>query len=106
MLFHVNAVEHVDAHEVNEQAAEQRRVAAGLEPEEQVYILRCIRATWIDDDNAAAALGAIAHHALIQNGMTPCRVRTDQQDQVGFVEILVTARHGVGAEGPHMARHR
>ncbi len=38
--------------------------------------------------------------------MAPGRVGADQHDQVGLVEILVAARHRVGAEGPPVRRDR
>ena len=38
--------------------------------------------------------------------MAPGRVGADQHQQIGFIEIVVTAGHGVGAEAAAMTRHR
>ncbi len=34
-----------------------------------------------------------------QHRMAPGRIGADQHQQIGFVEILIAAGHGVGAEG-------
>ncbi len=38
--------------------------------------------------------------------MAPGGVRADEHQEVGLVQVLVAARHGVGAEGPAVRRHR
>jgi hypothetical protein len=38
--------------------------------------------------------------------MAPCRVGADQHQEIGLVEILIAAGHGVGAEGAALAGDR
>ena len=91
---------------LREQPAEQSRVGAGRDRQEQIGFLCRRRAARINHDDARAAIVAVRHDALEQHGMAPGRVRTDENDQIGAVEILVGAGHGVGAESAPMARDR
>ena len=52
----------------------------------------------IDHDDARAARPAIVLHAPEQDGVAPGRIRADQHEEIGLVEVFVAARHGVGAE--------
>lgn len=90
---------------MDEEAGEQRRVGAGLEAEEQIDIAGGVGTARVDHDHARAALPTVLQHALEQHGMAPGRIRADEDEQVGLVEILVAAGHGVGAEGAAMARN-
>ena len=60
----------------------------------------------IDGDDLGAALLARRHQALIEDRMAPGHVAADQDDQIGFLQILVAARHHIFAEGAHMAGDR
>ena len=48
----------------------------------------------------------VGEHALEQHRMAPRRVGADQHQQIGLVEILIAAGHGIGAERAAMARDR
>ena len=48
----------------------------------------------------------VGDHALVQHRMAPRRVGADQHQEVGLVEIVIAARHGVGAEGAAVAGDR
>ena len=50
--------------------------------------------------------GPRVDHAAEQDRVAPGGVRADQHDEVGLVEVLVAARHGVGAEGAPVGRDR
>ena len=91
---------------MHQQSGEQRGVGAGLQPQEQIGVAGGIGAARIDHDDARAALLLVGEHALEQNRMAPRRVGADQHQQVGLIEILIAARHGVGAESAAMARDR
>ena len=81
--------------EMHQQAAEQRGVGARRDRQEQIGVVRRHGAARIDHDQLGAAVAPVAHHALEQHRMAPRRVRADQHDQVGEIEVLVVARHDV-----------
>ena len=90
-----------------QQAIEQQYIGARAHRQMQIGHLAGRRAARIDDDDAqrrAPLLGL--DDALIQHRMTPGRVRADQHDQVGQLQVLVTPRHQVFAERPLMSGHR
>ena len=79
------------------------RCRCRFQSEEQIGISGGIGPAWIDHDDARAALLLVGEHALKQHRMAPGRVGADQHQQIGLVEVLVAAGHGVGAEGAAMA---
>ena len=92
---------------VDEQAVEQRDVAC------RASSARCRSAS----SQVAVRRGSMTttrvprglpggREALVQHRMAPRGVAADQHDEVGFVEVLVAARHHVLAEGAHVARDR
>ncbi len=85
----VAIVERAAVGEMHEQAAEQRRVHAGRDAEKEVGILGGGGAARIDHHDLGAALALVPDHALEQHGMAPGRVRADENEQVGRVEIVV-----------------
>jgi hypothetical protein len=89
--------------EMHQEPGEQRGVGARLQSEKQLGVFCAVGAARIDHDHARAALLPVREHALEQHGMAPGRVGADQHEQVGLVEVLVTAGHGIGAEGAAMA---
>ncbi len=99
-------VERVRFGEMHQQPAEQRGVRAGRQPQKQVGVLGGGGAARIDHDDLGAALAPVLDHALEQHRMTPGGVRADEDDEVGRLEVVVGAGHGVGAEGAAMAGHR
>ena len=54
----------------------------------------------------APRLLLVGDHALVQHRMAPRRVGADQHQQVGLIEIVIAAGHGVGAEGAAVAGDR
>ena len=91
----------------DQQAIEQSNVAAGSKRQVQVGNLAGLGAARIDHHDVhpgPCALGRL--QALKQDGMTPGEIAADQHDEIGQFEILVEARHRVGAEGALVARHR
>ena len=90
---------------MHQQSGKQRGVHAGPDGEMQVGFLRGRGAARIDHDELRTARAAILKHALKENRMTPCGIRTDQHDQIGKIEILVKSRHRVGPEGALVACH-
>ena len=83
--------------EMHEQAGEEDAVGAGFQRQDEIGILGGRGDARVDDHDFRAALSAVLLDAPEQHGMAPGRVGADQYDQVGTVEILVTARYGVGA---------
>ena len=59
----------------------------------------------IDHDLRAALLRG-RREALVEHRMAPGEIRADQHDEIGQLEILVGAGHGVGAEGALVAGDR
>ncbi len=102
----VGVIERKRVGEMREQAAEQRGIHAGRDRQEQVGVFGGRGAPRIDDDQFGAALAFRGNHPLIEDRMTPRRVRADQHDEVGFVDVPVDAGHGVGAESAAMAGNR
>ena len=102
----VVAVEHAVIGEVNQQPAEQRRIGARLQPQEQIVVADGIGPARIDHDHPRAALLLVDEHALVQHRMAPGRIGADQHQKVRLVEIFITARHRVGAEGAAVAGDR
>ena len=99
-------VERAVVGEMHQQSGKQRGVGAGLQPQKQVGIPGGIGAARIDHHHARAALLLVGEHALEQHRMAPGGVGADQHQEIGLVEILVAAGHGVGAEGAAMAGDR
>ncbi len=60
----------------------------------------------IDDDDLGAAPRARVEHAAEEDRVAPGRVRADEDDEVGLVEVLVAAGHRVGAESAPVAGDR
>ena len=106
MAFDVVPIERAVVGEVRQQPAEQRGVGARLQPQKQVVVADGIGPARIDHDDAGAALLLVGEHALVQHRMAPGRIGADQHQQVGLVEILVAAGHGIGAERAAVARDR
>ena len=102
----IRVVEHAPVGEMHQQAAEQRGVHPGRDGKKEVGILRGGGAARIDHDDLGAALALVPDHALEQHRMAPGGVRADQDEEVGGVEVLVAAGHGVGAEGAPVAGDR
>jgi hypothetical protein len=91
--------------EMHQQPAEQRGVGAGLQSQKQIGIAPSVRRGSITTMRRRAPL-LVGQHALEQHRMAPGGVRADQHQQIGLVEVLVAARHGVGAEGAAVAGDR
>ncbi len=106
VTFDVVVIERAVVGKLHQQSREQRGVGAGLQPEEQVGLAGAVGPARIDHDEARAAPLLVGEHALEQHRMAPCGVGADQHQQVGLVEILVAAGHGVGAEGAAVAGDR
>jgi len=85
------------------QAIEQSHIGAGPDGQMQVCGLSRRRAARVYDDYFRAPFLARDHEALEQNRMAPGEVRSDEDDEIGELEILVAPRNRVSAEGPHMA---
>ena len=101
----VVAVEHAVIGEMDQQPAEQRRIGARLQPQEQIVVADGIGPARIDHDHPRAALLLVGEHALVQHRMAPGRVGADQHQKIRLVEIFIAARHRVGAEGAAVARN-
>ena len=89
--------------EVDQQAAEQRRIGAAADLQHQVGVVGRRGAARINDNELGAARALVGDDALIEHRVAPGRIGADQHDQVGGIEILVAARHGVGTERAPMA---
>ena len=99
-------IERAVVRKMHQQSAKQRAVGTGPDAQEEIGVCRGVGPARIDHDYARAAPLLVGEHALVQHRMAPRRVRADQHQEVGFVEILITAGHSVGAEGAAMARNR
>ena len=75
----------------------------------QICLLGCLGAAGVDHYKLGSAPFARGLDPLPDHRMAPRSVRTDQQDQVRFIEIVISARHHVLAERTVMrsdcARH-
>ena len=91
---------------MHQQPAEQRGVGARLNPQKQIGVFRRIGAARIDHHDARAALAACWRPCAgtAPDGTTPHWSRP--APEIGLVEILVAAGHGVGAEGAAVAGDR
>ena len=100
----IGLVERAAIGEMDQKPAEQRGVGAGRDGQEQIRLQRRHGAARIDDHDAGAALGLVAHDALEQDRMAPGRIGAGEHHEIGEVEIGVSARHRVGSEGTALAR--
>ena len=91
--------------EPGQQPVEQVHVGAGRERQVQVGDFGGRRAPRIERDDLRAPLLAGREHALQDDRVTPCGVRTHQHDQVGRLEIVVTHGHDIFAERPLVPGH-
>ena len=92
------AVERSGLGEMHEETAEQRRVRAGRDRKEEIGFVAGRGPPGIDDDDLGAAPRARVEHAAEEDRVAPGRVRADEDDEVGLIEILVAAGHRVGSE--------
>ena len=92
--------------EIGEQTVEQQDVHAQGERQMQIGCFGGDGAARVDVDDLRSALLARRHQALIEHRVAPGHVAADLNDEIGFLQILVAARHDILAEGAHMARHR
>ncbi len=104
-LLQVASVERPALVDRHQEPVEQRHVGADPQRQMQVRPVAGRGAARIDDDDLRAPRGLRGKCALVQHRVAPGEVGTDEHDQVGLVDILVGARHGVGAEGPLVPRH-
>ncbi|KAH2814573.1 hypothetical protein KXV85_004727, partial [Aspergillus fumigatus] len=74
--------------QMDQQAGKQRGVGARFEAQEQIDVARGVGAARIDHDHACAALLPVLDHALEQHGVAPGRVRADEDQEIGTVEII------------------
>jgi hypothetical protein len=72
----------------------------------QIGILARLGAARIDHDQFRPPRGAHGLHALIDDRVAPGGVRSDQNEQVGLVEIVIARGHDILAEGAQMAGDR
>jgi hypothetical protein len=91
---------------VDEKPAEQGGVLSWRDWQDEIGIFSRRRATWIDHHQLRAARMFVGDHALIENRMTPGRIRADEHDHIGKIEIRIAAGDGVAAEGAAMAGDR
>ena len=100
------AIERASVGEMGKQAVEQQYVRAGRERQMQIGGFGGDGAARVDVDDLRSALLARRHQALIEHRMAPGHVAADLNDEIGFFQILVAARHDILAEGAHMAGDR
>ena len=100
------AVERAAAAEIGEQPVEQRTsVSRRIARCRSAISAVAVRRGSIDDDAASpGAPPCAARDALEEHRMAPGEVRADEHDEVGLLEVLVVARHGVCAEGAACGR--
>ena len=84
--------------EIGQQPAEEGRIGTRCNRQKQVGIVSRRGAARIDHHDPGAALALVCDHPLVQHRMAPGGVRSDQHDEVGAVDIFISARHGVGPE--------
>ena len=103
----IASVERAAAPRCREQAVEQSDVAVGRDRQMQVGDVRRHGAARIDqhDLHLRPRLPG-RREALVEHRMAPGEVGADQHDEIGELEILVAARHRVGAEGAPVAGDR
>ena len=89
-----------------QKTVEKSDVCSGAKGQMQIRHLSGLGAARIDDDKLDAAPRPGRLDPLPDHGMAPGGVGADQHDQIGRLQILVTGRHDVLAEGPQMGRHR
>ena len=102
----VVAIERAVIGKMHQQPAEQRRISARLQSQEQIVVADGIGSARIDHDHPRAALLLVDEHALVQHRMAPGRVGADQHQKIRLVEIFIAARHRVGAKSAAVARNR
>ncbi|CAM3492555.1 hypothetical protein TSHO111613_24800 [Tsukamurella hominis] len=91
--------------EQREQAVEQREVGARADRQVQVGLRRGRGAPRVDHDQLRARLDPV-HHAQEQDRVAVGHVGAGDEEDVGVVEVVVTAGRPVGAEGLLVARSR
>ena len=92
--------------EIDQQPAEQRSVLPRRNRQMQRGRFGRRGDPRIDIDQRRAARLLRLHHALIENRMTPGGIRTDEHEEIGFLQVIVAAGYRVGAENPLVAGHR
>ena len=91
---------------MREQSGEQRDVRAGREAQMQVGGVGRRGRARIDGDDLRSALLPRRHEPLVKDGVAPGEIGADEHNEIGELEILVQARHGVRAERPSVAGDR
>jgi len=100
------AVQRAGIVEISQKPAPKCDIRSRRQRQMQIGGFRRGRTARIECDDFGAAFFAGRHHALVQNRVAPGHVATDLDDQIGFFQIVVTARNHIFAEGAYMSRHR
>ncbi len=106
MPLHELAVRCAAAMQMVEQAQEQGDVGVRRQRKVQVGFLCRVRGARIEDDDTGAARLARGEDSLEQHRVAPGRVRADQNDEVGLVQVLVGAGHRIGTESADVSGDR
>jgi hypothetical protein len=99
MRLDIALIDAARALKVREKSGEQGNVGAGRDRQMDIGDLRGRGGARIDDDDFGSALLARRDEPLEQDRVAPGEIRADQHDEVGELEILIEAGHGVRAEG-------
>ena len=94
----VPSIDRVGTSDLRQEAVEQRDVATRRNRQMHVRDLARRGAARIDHHDLCAALVAGRRQPLEQHGMAPREIRSDDNDEIGLLDVLVVARHGVRAE--------
>jgi IMP dehydrogenase/GMP reductase len=101
----IGAVAQAHSVEMIKQAQKKRDVGIGSDRQMQIGGFRRHGTARIDDHDLGAAPLARGKEALEQDGVAPRHVGADENDEIGLLQILIGARHGIGPEGADVACH-
>ena len=90
----------------HQQVVEQRHIRPRGQRQVQIGKVRCGGAARVDvDDFHRRAGGFGGHDPLEQHRVAPGQVAAHQHHQIGLFQIVIGARHGIGAKRAPMPRH-
>ena len=92
--------------DLGQQVIEQRNIAAGIYSKVQISLITTGRAPGINHNDLCATLGARVDQALVQNRVAPRQVRSNKNNQISVIKVIICARNRVCSKGAFVARNR
>jgi|GEM_PF-5840483 len=107
MRFDISRIQRALLAQKMQQAVKQDGISAARQRQVQIGDVATDGAARVDHYDFQGRIGFLGRaYSLETDRVTPRGIRANQYDHLGLFEILITARHGIGAEGAFMPGDR